>query len=557
MNNVSKNVCDTPLLSAENDELDISKYTKGLVDFIKHCDTPMTISIQGEWGSGKTSLINKLDNELKNGFHTLRINTWEYALVHQDDIPMVLFNDFITKIAPKGDSGAKEALTDFIKIGTRAVVAKYTEGGLDIKSELLKIPSLGDLKDKIAKLIEEKSNNGSKKLLFFVDDLDRLNPVDAIRILELLKNIFDQPHCIFVLAIDYEIVVKGLKSKFGGDENEREYRQFFDKIVQLPFTMPVSNYSLDAYLESLLVHKINFMDKEAYQSNKETLEYATINTVGKNPRALKRVVNYLSLIKCIIEASSGNKDKKDEDKIVQYYLICIQIAYPQIYSYMTRYPNFVDEWNEDIYSLKMKQLGEGELLFSDKDKLFDDPWEQTLYKYVISLNNKYLTDRLQLISGVLNELIKYIDINMPDGNFDQIMREMIKMSSITDAQNDQIGGGEDSKMEIWKDINKSIKSLDVEFRENNGNSSKIKKITHPLFKYIQVNIKDKDGFDVKVEFGGKNKVGKLWDSFKQILIDFQKGEREVLQKNGNDKVIFFSSLDKEDLALVIEGLVKR
>lgn len=44
---------------------------------------------------------------------------------------------------------------------------------------------------------------------------------------------------MFVLAIDYDVVIKGLKPKFGEltDANEREFRSFFDKIIQLPFSM--------------------------------------------------------------------------------------------------------------------------------------------------------------------------------------------------------------------------------------------------------------------------------------------------------------------------------
>ena len=74
-------------------------------------------------------------------------------------------------------------------------------------------------------------------MIVFVDDLDRLNPPVAVEILELLKNIFCINDCIFVLAIDYEVVVKGLEPKFGKltDKNEREFRSFFDKIYKCRF----------------------------------------------------------------------------------------------------------------------------------------------------------------------------------------------------------------------------------------------------------------------------------------------------------------------------------
>ena len=56
--------------------------------------------------------------------------------------------------------------------------------------------------------------------------------------------------CVFVLAIDYQVVVKGLVGKFGKPtpENEWEFRAFFDKIIQLPFSMPMGNYDIANYV---------------------------------------------------------------------------------------------------------------------------------------------------------------------------------------------------------------------------------------------------------------------------------------------------------------------
>lgn len=42
----------------------IEPYINGLVNFLRHTTFPMTIALQGEWGSGKTSLMYKLREEL-------------------------------------------------------------------------------------------------------------------------------------------------------------------------------------------------------------------------------------------------------------------------------------------------------------------------------------------------------------------------------------------------------------------------------------------------------------------------------------------------------------
>ena len=59
---------------------------------------------------------------------------------------------------------------------------------------------------------------------------------DAVAVLELLKNIFDIKNCVFVLAIDYQVVVKGLE-KFGKRNNENEWE----------FKLFLTNYSTPIY----------------------------------------------------------------------------------------------------------------------------------------------------------------------------------------------------------------------------------------------------------------------------------------------------------------------
>lgn len=497
MNENKRNVCDIPLQNDQDDQLEVSKYSKGLIKFIENCQTPMTISIQGEWGSGKTSLINKLEDSLQNKFDTYIINTWDYALIDQEDISMAILKDFLKLISSDKDNNtisksAGKIFKSFLKVGTRAIVSKYSEG-MDIGEEafnnFINLPSLSDIKNDIKSLINKKYEkpNQSKDMLFFIDDLDRLNPIDAIKILELLKNLFDQPHCIFVLAIDYDVVVKGLKAKFDSDEkNDREYRQFFDKIVQLPFSMPINNYSLKSYLKKLLVDEINFLneDNNEFTDYMKYLEPITISTIGKNPRALKRVVNYLSLIKSIIETGNDTEEKKIEDKIVQYALLCIQVAYPEIYTFLSKNSNF-KEWGTSDYTIEMFESKEkvNETIFNDE--YFNEEWEQTLYCYINSLNNKYLIEKARDISRVLNILKDFIEEYRSDEIFSEIMDEMIQLSSITNATNVNKYQETINYQKIWEQIHSKINDINKD--KITRYSNKIKLINGYIEYVIKLN----------------------------------------------------------------------
>ena len=46
--------------SRSADRLGVADYANALSQFIKSTDTPMTIGVQGEWGSGKTSLLKSI-----------------------------------------------------------------------------------------------------------------------------------------------------------------------------------------------------------------------------------------------------------------------------------------------------------------------------------------------------------------------------------------------------------------------------------------------------------------------------------------------------------------
>ena len=53
-------IVDQALEIDGEDSLSISNYTLSLLNFIENTATPMTIGIQGEWGSGKTSMLNQI-----------------------------------------------------------------------------------------------------------------------------------------------------------------------------------------------------------------------------------------------------------------------------------------------------------------------------------------------------------------------------------------------------------------------------------------------------------------------------------------------------------------
>ena len=89
------NVTETPRDATQDDLLNTQYFTDGLVDYIKHADTPLSISLNGEWGSGKTSIMNTIKSNLCDSddakFYGIWINTWQFSLL-DSEIPRRLYD---------------------------------------------------------------------------------------------------------------------------------------------------------------------------------------------------------------------------------------------------------------------------------------------------------------------------------------------------------------------------------------------------------------------------------------------------------------------------------
>lgn len=451
---MKSSIIDVPRKHTQEDLFGIQVYQNALIRYIKLTDTPITIALQGEWGSGKTSLMNLLKYHLCDvddaPYFPIWINTWHYSLMKTPGHTIIsILDGIINQIGALNPS--KQKWTESRKkiggifkkmatVGTKiAAGAVGVDGGFVdelLEGEESPQSDIVQLKEEISNLIDEiLAENPSKTgFTFYIDDLDRIDPPVAVEILELLKNIFDLEHCVFVLAIDYDVVIKGLKPKFGEltEQNEREFRSFFDKIIQLPFSMPVASYNVDAFLVDAL-SKIEFFSPEelADVSLAEKLSEITRLSVGTNPRSLKRLTNTLALISIIFEEQkgAGANAGSSTDKLINYALVCIQIAYPYIYNQLTEEPDF-KKWNDKIASkLKLRPLTEEEIERLDATEEFDDDWEKMVFR--MCQKETYLSNRAFYVSAILNKISEIVN---NDDQLGEVIEATLEMSAVTNLK---------------------------------------------------------------------------------------------------------------------------
>ena len=616
---MSQNVSvrDKPVNISNEDKLGTAKYAESLGAFIRDCEAPLTIGIQGEWGSGKTSLLNLIVEELRNQqipqkrnktvsgedyYKLIWINTWEHALLKSPEECLLSIVEEIISEVSKVDGSyntaarAKAALANLargaVKVGTSAALAATVgyKNGSELADEFLgggdenSVKALRNSLNEIVEKISIREENPVKRFVVFVDDLDRLHPATAVQILELLKNIFDVDHCVFVLAIDYQVVVKGLKTKFGEqtEENEWEFRAFFDKIIQLPFMMPMSTYTLDSYINHMMTDGIGWFTEAAEKKLIQggILQKIVKLTLGNNPRALKRLTNALSLIRLSnTETLENNKNSyRTELKQLTFALICLQISFPKIYELLLinhNFPMWDDEFankvtggphNED---LELRTALEKAVEVHEED--FDEDWERALFKIVWL--KKWQRSRLVEASRLLSILKDDIAASIPEEKFEEAFEDLVKsaleMTSVTavisGVENLPVNDKDDSesasvknRISYWRNFVQVMKGtgtvFDSPISSNHHSHYVAKRHDDMMGDTIQFVVSSGSSSPLKIE----SYSGKVDRNF--AFFQYLKAHKQEFEKAARTKVKFEGSADSNKQQLIFlppDGIKRR
>lgn len=320
--------CGYADVASFDDKLGVDKYYKGFTNFIRQCQTPMTLSIEGDWGTGKTTALNLIEQELKKPTgnqvcHVIWFNTWQYSSMGMDNqLTLLLMNSLHKKLQEIDTSKDKEVSkkAPFILRGVREVGTLVTDvvaGGaaaekvkdmanvlFDLDQVYSMAESVERAKANVQEMIHKLAGEKDMRFVIFVDDLDRLEPRVAVELLEGIKNFMDCEMCVFVLAVDSSVIYDGIRSKYGDNIGEQKAKRFFDKIIQVPFSIPVNQYDIKSYLKQFL--------GEVEPQELVKYENAIRLILKNNPRSIKRAFNLLQLHELILtDIIKTEKDRRN------------------------------------------------------------------------------------------------------------------------------------------------------------------------------------------------------------------------------------------------------
>ena len=192
---------DNPISKLKDDEngLHRANFSNNLVLNIKNyfnmhsTNDCLTIGLMGEWGSGKTSILNLTENELKNtDIKIIKFNPWIYSSYNQ--LIELFFDELIYSFYKKDENTLKNYFRQYkLKLNELSFFKNLTITGASFIN-----PKIGDLTEKILKTkseeksleyIKNKINHEIKnhKILCIIDDVDRLSNNEIAEIFKLVK----------------------------------------------------------------------------------------------------------------------------------------------------------------------------------------------------------------------------------------------------------------------------------------------------------------------------------------------------------------------------------
>jgi hypothetical protein len=365
--------------------------------------TPWTVGVYGEWGSGKTSFLKQVSAELTaRDIDPVWFNAWKYS--REQDLWKALIQTVLDRVRVSGPwprrvwvktriwfrsldvrSGlldlSRKLLVLFFRIGlialgifmaasvfgpatnpavnkalvhlpwlqqlfsepwARGVVAVFAALAAKPESlfklfdvrlgfDLAAFQKRRSYREQVA-FLEEFSADfrdiirivcRDRPLVVIIDDLDRCLPEQTLQIVETMKLFLDVEGCVFLVAVDRDIIENAVSVKYKDLATyegllRRVSETYFEKIVQLPFSLPpVTAQALDDLVRAV--------------SNDADVHRCLPVLRGSppyNPRRIKRLVQTFTLLKSL--AAGVWRDSPPVPSLLAK-IVVIQARYRDVY----------------------------------------------------------------------------------------------------------------------------------------------------------------------------------------------------------------------------------
>ena len=316
--------CDNPFF---NDKLNRKNIADNLEKIIDSSQGSLVLSIDAGWGNGKTTFIKMWKQQMDNDdkYRTLYFNAWEnddcndplLALIGEIEQDVLgdgtQNNSTVEKLKNIAKPLLKKAIPSALKLATGGLLdlENVNLGDATEKGIIELVGKFGEFelyskqkaaKSEFKKALAEYQSKENRKIIFFIDELDRCRPTFAIETLEKIKHLFNIDSYVFVLALDKKQLSYSIQTLYGQQMDSEGYLRRF---IDFDFLLPEPDRK--EYI-AFLLEKYNMKTKQTHYF--ESYLISAIDTFKLSLRDIDKLFYYLALIVPTTQLFDQEKDYK-------------------------------------------------------------------------------------------------------------------------------------------------------------------------------------------------------------------------------------------------------
>lgn len=339
-------IADDPISLPEEDVLDRNRFAEGVIDLAEHVRTQTkscVLGLIGPWGSGKSSVLRLIEEQMPKEWKTVHFNPWEFADLERQ---VRGFFAALAGVLPSDRTGKK----------TRRAIARYANAAAPL-GQFVNLPGMdvgralkvaGDLLGSETSLrelhrdVDRQLEKERSPILVVVDDVDRLHADELVMLFKLVRLLGQLPNLYYLLAFDEETVLNLLSQTEVAKDDRNSGLDYLEKIVQIRIDLPLlhevqARRMLDESLEALVsAYEIEIGKDDAYRLATTYDKYLSGYLV--TPRAIRRFIAQVQAYWPLL---------RNEVNFVDFLLLTfLRTRFPAVYSELPRHKA------ELVYSLE-------------------------------------------------------------------------------------------------------------------------------------------------------------------------------------------------------------
>ena len=194
-------------------------------------DSSFVIGVEGEWGSGKSTIINLLKEKINLGSDSNIIPVYDFDFClfgTQEALLMAMYDTILQKLGIKVNMYHSRKILRSVcniisdKCEIDSLLTDIVFGGKD------EYEQAKETKEALRRLLE----GNSKIIVFFVDNFDRADADNIIFFFKIIGTIFALPKIVYVLLYDRDRLIEVLS------DTQKINPKYMEKIIQQEVKIP-------------------------------------------------------------------------------------------------------------------------------------------------------------------------------------------------------------------------------------------------------------------------------------------------------------------------------